>query len=209
MTASLCGLQYSIDFSCSVQNPVLPSCQLNPGCHVNSNQVSFTLLTDTNVTARFRHLLLLLRDFIVGLIYSARQYAPTGIKSLFFLIVHHRGSFRPTQHKVVCKLLLKVVCGRPIPLLMLMIPRLSSLGFGFRFITAKGLPYFVQHSFRFHGLIQDTHVPQLHAGRDFYCRASCKVQHFKYTLYCKQRNACSLPLSFHLRVCGLKQLTRD
>jgi len=33
-----------------------------------------------------------------------------------------------------------------------------SLGLGFRFINAKGLPSFVQHSFRFHGLIQDTHV---------------------------------------------------
>jgi len=41
---------------------------------------------------------------------------------------------------------------------MLMIPRLSSLGFGFRFIITKGLPSFVQHSFRLHGLIQDTHV---------------------------------------------------
>ena len=100
---------------------------------------------------------MLLRDFIVALIYSARQYPLTGIKSPFFLIVHHRGSFRPTQHKVVCKLLLKVVCGRPVPLLMLMIPRLSSLGFGFRFIITKGLPSFVQHSFRLHGLIQDTH----------------------------------------------------
>ena len=168
-------------------NPVLPSCQLNPGCHVNSNQVSFTLITDTNVPTRFRHLLLLLRDFIVGLIYSARQYAPTGIKSLFFLIVHHRGSFRPTQHKVVCKLLLKVVCGRPIPLLMLMIPRLSSLGFGFRFITAKGLPSFVQHSFRFHGLIQDTHVMQLPEGRDFNHKTSHEELHIKYTLPCQQR----------------------
>jgi hypothetical protein len=33
-----------------------------------------------------------------------------------------------------------------------------SLGFGFRFIIAKGLPSFVQHSSRFHGLIQDTHA---------------------------------------------------
>jgi len=51
--------------------------------------------------------------------------------------------------------------------MMIMIPWHSSLGFGFRFITAKGLPSFVQHSFRFHGLIQDTHVPQIHAGREF------------------------------------------
>jgi len=64
--------------------PCIASCQLNPGCHVNSNQVSFTLLTDTNVTIRFRHLLLLLRDFIVGSIYSARQYSPTRILLLVF-----------------------------------------------------------------------------------------------------------------------------
>ena len=144
---------------------MLPSCQLYPGCRVNSNQVPFTLLTDTNVTIRFRHRCKLLRDFIVGLIYSARQYAPTGIKSPFFLIVNHRGSFRPTQHKVVCKLLLKVVCGRPVPLLIIMIPRLSSLGFGFRFIFFKGLPSFVQHSSRFHGLIQDTHGSSYTQGR--------------------------------------------
>ena len=85
-------------------------CQLNPGCHVNSNQVSFTLLTATNVTDRFRHLLLLLRDFIVALIYSARQYSPTRFSLLVFKPipagrVHHRGSFRPTHHKVVCRLL--------------------------------------------------------------------------------------------------------
>jgi hypothetical protein len=46
-----------------------------------------------------------------------------------------------------------------------MIPRHSSLGSGFRFITAKGLPSFVQHSFRFHGLIQDTHVGSYTQGR--------------------------------------------
>ena len=34
-----------------------------------------------------------------------------------FLIVHHLGSCRPTQHKVVRKLLLTAVCGRPLLLL--------------------------------------------------------------------------------------------
>ena len=53
---------------------------------------------------------------------------------------------------------LKLKRERTIPLLIIMIPRHSSLGFGFRFIIAKGLPSFVQHSIRFHGLIQDTHV---------------------------------------------------
>ena len=156
------------------------------------NQVSFTLLTDTNVTIRFRHHCKLLRDFIVGLIYSARQYSLTRIKSPFFLIVHHRGSFRPTQHKVVCKLLLKVVCGRPIPLLIIMIPRLSSLGFSFRFTTSQGLPSFVQHSFRFHGLIQDTHVPHLHAGRDFYTEIRLVQDFTIYDFFCggQQNPAC-------------------
>jgi hypothetical protein len=41
-----------------------------------------------------------------------------------------------------------------------------SLGFGFRFTTAKRLPSFVQHSFRFHGVIQDTHVLALGAVAD-------------------------------------------
>jgi hypothetical protein len=83
------GSPHTSDFSCSVQNPVLPSCWLYPGCHVNSNQVSFTFLTSTNVIACFRHRLLALRDFIASSIYSARQYAPSRIKSSFFLIVHH------------------------------------------------------------------------------------------------------------------------
>jgi hypothetical protein len=40
-----------------------------------------------------------------------------------------------------------------------------SLGFGFRFIIAKGLPSFVQHSSHFNGLIQDTHVGSYTQGR--------------------------------------------
>lgn len=54
-----------------------------------------------------------------------------------FLIVHYRVSFRLSQHKVVCKLLLTAVCGRSVLLLLIMIPMLSSLGFGFRLITSK------------------------------------------------------------------------
>jgi len=48
-----------------------------------------------------------------------------------------------------------------------------SLGSGFRFITAKRLPSFVQHSFRFHGLIQDTHVGNSRRGglRAISCQA--------------------------------------
>ena len=83
------GLPRTSDFSCSVQKPILPSCQLYPECHVNSNQVSFTFLTGKHVVAHFRHLLFALRGFIVDSIYSARQYAPSRIKSSFFLIVHH------------------------------------------------------------------------------------------------------------------------
>jgi len=48
-----------------------------------------------------------------------------------------------------------------------MIPLLGSLGFGFRLIIPKGLPSFVQYSFRFYGLIQDTVGLQLQEVGDF------------------------------------------
>jgi len=50
---------------------------------------------------------------------------------------------------------------------MIMIPLLGSLGFGFRLIIPKGLPSFVQYSFRFYGLIQDTVGLQLQEVGDF------------------------------------------
>ena len=44
---------------------------------------------------------------------SALLHVPAWIMSTLFLIVHHPGSFPSAQHKAVCILLLKVICGRP------------------------------------------------------------------------------------------------
>src|SRR5687768_9713142 len=52
-------------------------------------------------------------------LYSARQHSSTGIMFPFFLIVHHKESFRSMQHKVICKLSLTIVCGRPFLFLVL------------------------------------------------------------------------------------------
>jgi hypothetical protein len=50
---------------------------------------------------------------VANSIYSTLQRSSTGIMFPFFLIVHHKESFRSMQHKVICKLLLTGVCGRP------------------------------------------------------------------------------------------------
>ena len=44
---------------------------------------------------------------------SALLHPPAWIMSMLFLIVHHPGGFPLAQHKAVCILLLKAVCGRP------------------------------------------------------------------------------------------------
>ena len=91
----VCLLQNDSNFSCSIQNPTLPSCWLYSGCYVNSNRFSFTLVTGTNVSACFQHrFFFTLRSFIASSIYSARQCSPSQ-KSLFpfFLIVHHKKEF--------------------------------------------------------------------------------------------------------------------
>lgn len=36
-------LQNDVEFTCSLKQPEYKSCQLNPGCHVSSNQVTDTL----------------------------------------------------------------------------------------------------------------------------------------------------------------------
>ena len=51
----VCLLQNDSNFSCSIQNPALPSCWLYSGCYVNSNRFTFTLVTGTNVSACFQH----------------------------------------------------------------------------------------------------------------------------------------------------------
>jgi hypothetical protein len=111
----VCLLQNDSNFSCSMQNPTLPSCWLYSGCYVNSNRFSFTLVTGTNVSACFQH-----RLFHFTKLYSQfNLFSSTMLtfgKSMFpfFLIVHHKKSFRFMQHKVVCKLLPEVVCGSSI-----------------------------------------------------------------------------------------------
>ena len=53
-------------FTCSLLQPEYMSCQLNPGCHVPSNQVSGTLCCRTNVGFCFWHRLFRLRGLIIG-----------------------------------------------------------------------------------------------------------------------------------------------
>ena len=107
---------------------------------------SIAFLTDVNVTTCFQH----------RLFYITRRRSPvhsiqlinTHLReslSAFFLIVHHKECFPSSQHKVVCKLLLTVVCGRP--------SLLSSLErWPVQFarpphfpMIRKSLPSFVQH----------------------------------------------------------------
>ena len=98
---------------------------------------------------------------VAGLLYSALIHLPAQVLPALFLIVHHFGSFRPTQHKVVYILLLKVVCGRPILLLFQIKSdksvRSTSTHYNW---NLESLPSFIQHPFPFvHlGLVQDTHV---------------------------------------------------
>jgi hypothetical protein len=57
-------LQDSSDFSCSLQTPVEPSCQLYPGCCMTTKQVAHhTLIAGIYVNAHFQHHLLPLRGF--------------------------------------------------------------------------------------------------------------------------------------------------
>lgn len=52
------------DFSCSIQTPVMHSCQLYPGCCMTTTQVTrHALLVDTTVSTHFQHHSLLLRGF--------------------------------------------------------------------------------------------------------------------------------------------------
>ena len=91
---------------------------------------SLALLTDTNVTTCFQH-----RFFNItrrlSLIHSIRLLNTHLQESLFpfFLIVHHQESFRSQQHKVICKLSLTIVCGRPTLLLLSFIGQFCSLDF--------------------------------------------------------------------------------
>jgi hypothetical protein len=53
--------QHEGDFSCSLQTPVMPSCQLYPGCYMTTKQVTrHTFVVDTNVSIHFQHHLIAL-----------------------------------------------------------------------------------------------------------------------------------------------------
>ena len=104
------------------------------------------LLTDTNVNICFQHLLVNFTR-LLSLVYSIQLINTHLRKSLFpfFLIVHHQKSFRSQQHKVICKLSLTIVCGRPF-LLILVIHwpvRFARLPHEGNFV--QSLPSFVQH----------------------------------------------------------------
>lgn len=116
-------LQSGNDFSCSIQKPAYRYCQLYPGCHNNRNQVAVVaLLMQQTVTPHFRHHLIRFRD-VCHWFTLFNSYTHTCESNLsLFRIVHHLNCFRFTQHTVVCKLRLNIVCRRPIPLLLIMIP---------------------------------------------------------------------------------------
>ena len=105
------GEQGNSDFSCSLHKPAWPSCQLYPGYCVTGNQgVCHTWFTGATVMAGFQHLFFHVTR-LPSLVQSIQLDQAHLQKSLLllFLIVHHQGSFRPQQHKVVCKLLRTVV----------------------------------------------------------------------------------------------------
>jgi hypothetical protein len=57
----LLSSQDSSDFSCSLQTPVMPSCQLYPGCYMTTKQVTrHTFVVNTSVYAHFQHHLIAL-----------------------------------------------------------------------------------------------------------------------------------------------------
>ena len=85
-----------------------------------------------------------------------------------FLIVHHNISFALLQHKVICKLLLSVVCGRPFSFI-LSVSR-PSCSLGLRTSFSELLPVFhLLYSIRCAAdtSIQDTHVLRLGVVADF------------------------------------------
>ena len=138
------------------------SCQLCPGCPVTGNQVvCYSLSQRTTLPLAFDIFFSLSRPLIAGLIYSTPIHLLAKVELSLFLIVHHSTSFPAPQHKVVCKLLLTALCGRPYLLVCS-----SSVGQSVRststllHLLPKSLPSFVQHSIPLHGLIQDTHGGQ-------------------------------------------------
>jgi len=152
------SLRSNDKFSCSVQKPVYSSCQLCPGCPVTGNQVvCYSLSQRKTLPLAFDIVLSAIETYIAGLLYSTPIHSLAKVWLSLFLIVHYSASFRAPQHKVVCKLLLTAVCGRPYLLVC------SSLVGQFvrststlLYLLPKSLPSFVQHSTHLRGLIQDT-----------------------------------------------------
>ena len=124
------GQRCSIDFSCSLQKPMLifplwrdeTPANFTPDVMQSAIISPIALLTDTNVNICFQHLLVNFTR-LLSLVHSI-QLINTHLQESsfsFFLIpackssgrVHHQESFRSQQHKVICKLLLTVVCGSP------------------------------------------------------------------------------------------------
>lgn len=105
----------NIDFSCSMQTPILSSCCLYPECHVISNQViHYTLLTTSNVADCFRHCIALTRLNRQFNLFSSLIHTCGHRCTRFSLTVHHKNRFQLMQRKVVCKRRLTVVCGSSI-----------------------------------------------------------------------------------------------
>ncbi len=112
----LVDLQGNDKFSCSIQKPVYSSCQLCPGCPVTGNQVvCYSLSQRKTLLLAFDIVLSAIETSVAGSLYSTSIHLLAKVMLSLFLIVHYRISFRIPQHKVVCKLLLKAVCGRPSP----------------------------------------------------------------------------------------------
>ncbi len=84
---------------------------------------------------------------VAGLLNSARQYLPARVKLSLFLIVHHKGSFRPMQHKVVWRLLLTVVYRSPFLIFLWQGRPVGSLDLRTLTQFSKSLPSFVQQLF--------------------------------------------------------------
>jgi hypothetical protein len=95
-------LQNDVEFTCSLKQPKYLSCQLNPGCHVFSNQVSNTLchgykrnypfLTSSLAFTRLRHWFTCVQ---------LNVFAPTVIVVTVFLCRSPQNRFQILQHKVV------------------------------------------------------------------------------------------------------------
>ena len=99
-----------------LQTPMMQSCQLYPGCYMTTKQVSrHALLVNTSVYAHFQHRLFALTRLLslVQVLQLCITHLQMSVHPLF-LIVHHKECFHAMQHKVVCKLSLQIVCGRPI-----------------------------------------------------------------------------------------------